>query len=311
MPSRKKLHKTPTFLEGTPGNYVPRVSPPPSNPNKDGINSQSGGSSRSSLVAPIPSFPPTRQKLSAQPLSSRSFTEIRTIDRSRLTASHSIGDVGYGPDTSRISSSLTTLPLRPLGSSILGDESLVSGSTPEDELPLPPNWSVDITEDGWRYYVDHNMRRTHWLHPLAKESLPAGWKKLFDPEKGVLYYNEIEEVFQWEHPGLQTQDLPPEPSQYPPMPGQRPRRVASAVENLNILHRETPEWLKMYAEADTSLDHLLDWSLFSEIDLQNSSELMLKLHKQEAINTAIRYERMRNAISNEIDRRAQGLFNSS
>ncbi|KAI6192207.1 hypothetical protein M3Y97_00312200 [Aphelenchoides bicaudatus] len=70
------------------------------------------------------------------------------------------------------------------------------------EQPLPPNWEVDITPDGYRYFVDHRNKRTTWIHPLMPENLPAGWTKIFDQLHGVVYYNEIERRSQFEHPGL-------------------------------------------------------------------------------------------------------------
>lgn len=83
----------------------------------------------------------------------------------------------------------------------LEHDEIVSDGTPEEELPLPPNWTVDVTPENIRcvkvdreiqsvfsYYVDHNTRRTHWLHPLKQEKLPPGWRKIFSPETGVTYY---------------------------------------------------------------------------------------------------------------------------
>ncbi|KAI6172927.1 WW domain protein [Aphelenchoides besseyi] len=70
-----------------------------------------------------------------------------------------------------------------------------------NDIPLPPNWDVDITPEGYRYYVDHKNCRTTWNHPLAVESLPPGWTKIFDQVHGVVYFNEVERRSQFEHPG--------------------------------------------------------------------------------------------------------------
>lgn len=43
--------------------------------------------------------------------------------------------------------------------------SALSLTQPEPSPPLPPGWSVDWTEDGRRYFVDHNTRTTHWAPP--------------------------------------------------------------------------------------------------------------------------------------------------
>jgi hypothetical protein len=45
-----------------------------------------------------------------------------------------------------------------------------------------------VTPEGIRYYLDHVNGRTTWIHPLAQEILPRGWRKTFDPTNGVLYY---------------------------------------------------------------------------------------------------------------------------
>lgn len=57
----------------------------------------------------------------------------------------------------------------------------------QDELPLPPGWSVDFTLRGRKYYIDHNTKTTHWSHPLEKEGLPTGWERIESPEYGVYY----------------------------------------------------------------------------------------------------------------------------
>ena len=54
-------------------------------------------------------------------------------------------------------------------------------------LPLPPGWTVDFTQRGRRYYIDHNTKTTHWSHPLAKEGLPTGWERIDSPEHGPYY----------------------------------------------------------------------------------------------------------------------------
>ncbi len=71
----------------------------------------------------------------------------------------------------------------------MGSSIIASGeSAVEEDLPLPPNWAVEVTPENIRYYVDHNTRRTHWLHPLVHENLPRGWTKVFDTTHGVIYF---------------------------------------------------------------------------------------------------------------------------
>ncbi|WKY08738.1 hypothetical protein Q1695_007897 [Nippostrongylus brasiliensis] len=257
-------------------------------------------------------------------LSSQSFSDPskREPVRKPLSSSHSIGNVESFMDqlsTEQSTSvqqrfvSLQSLPGqgRQFGSSIIGENCLVSGTPQEDELPLPPNWAVEVTADGYRYYVDHNTCRTHWIHPLARENLPPGWNKIFQHSTGVIYYNEMDGRSQVEHPGL-AQPLN-QPISQPIVPINRTesmmvasRRAESAVEHLNIIHHEeVPEWLMMYSQTDTSLDHLLEWDLFNTMQLEQYEEMMLKLYKQEVIDTVRRYERMRTVLNREIVRRTQ------
>lgn len=57
----------------------------------------------------------------------------------------------------------------------------------ENELPLPPGWSVDYTLRGRKYYIDHNAKTTHWSHPLEREGLPIGWQRIESPQYGTYY----------------------------------------------------------------------------------------------------------------------------
>lgn len=62
-----------------------------------------------------------------------------------------------------------------------------AGQLQEEELPLPPGWSVDYTLRGRKYYIDHNAKTTHWSHPLEREGLPVGWQCVESPQYGVYY----------------------------------------------------------------------------------------------------------------------------
>lgn len=57
----------------------------------------------------------------------------------------------------------------------------------DEEMPLPPGWSVDHTLRGRKYYIDHNAKTTHWSHPLEREGLPVGWQRIESPQYGVYY----------------------------------------------------------------------------------------------------------------------------
>lgn len=57
----------------------------------------------------------------------------------------------------------------------------------DEELELPPGWSVDYTLRGRKYYIDHSSKTTHWSHPLEREGLPVGWQRIESPQYGVYY----------------------------------------------------------------------------------------------------------------------------
>lgn len=60
-------------------------------------------------------------------------------------------------------------------------------SIEDNELPLPPGWSVDYTLRGRKYYIDHNAKTTHWSHPLEREGLPIGWQRVESGQDGTFY----------------------------------------------------------------------------------------------------------------------------
>ncbi|KAK0404049.1 hypothetical protein QR680_017257 [Steinernema hermaphroditum] len=327
MLARRRRQQTPTFLEGTPGRYQRRDSPPrvPStasavpylpHSNLSSTTSVNSSSQSSSLSATAPppttsaasgfsgaSSPQRRQKPHKAELSSQSFTapsnQYHGV-RKTLTASLSIGNVvQYGLAAE------SSLPGRGLGSSILSDS--VPGA-PLEDLPLPVNWAVEVTPEGYRYYVDHNNRRTHWIHPFAKENLPQGWTKIFDQAHGVVYYNEIENRSQFEHPGLAT------PATSGPATTSTSAVAlhgsasfqsirAETIEDLNIIKEDIPEWLRMYSHAPSDSDHLLNWKLFKLTNLEQYEGMLMKLYKQDVIDIVIRYERKRRELNRELSRR--------
>ncbi|KAH7695086.1 WW domain-containing protein [Aphelenchoides avenae] len=89
-------------------------------------------------------------------------------------------------------------------------------------------------------------------------------------------------------------------------PQQQQQQVHSRkvdVEDLNIITEEIPDWLRLYSEASSQSDHLLNWNLFKLPQLQKYDEMLMKLFKQEAINIVIKYERPRREINWELARR--------
>lgn len=316
--SNHNQDSTPRKLSSS--SYIPAepsyISPSP--PSSSLQPQLSHGSSRHLLVHQPHVVDVDEGKRSPQPgsLSSHSFNDPRRDHpRKPLTTSHSIGNVESFMDHLEPSGSSTcaspaqqrfvslqNLPGggRAFGSSIIGDDCLVSGSPQQDDLPLPDNWAIEVTPQGLRYYVDHNTCRTHWIHPLAHENLPPGWRKMFTEQGGVLYFNELDGRSQVEHPGLAAPISRTESMLV------ASRRAESAVEHLNIIQQEeVPEWLMIYSQADTDLDHLLEWNMFNTLQLESFEYMMMKLYKQEVIDTVRRYERMRTVLNREIVRRTQ------
>uniref|UniRef100_A0A1I8A258 WW domain-containing protein n=1 Tax=Steinernema glaseri TaxID=37863 RepID=A0A1I8A258_9BILA len=336
MLARRRRQQTPTFLEGTPGRYLRRESPPrvpstasavPYLPHSTLPSANQGpappnGSVGAPASSPASSFsnghllgPKVRRaKPNKAELSSQSFTApSNQYVRKTLTGSLSFGNVvQYGLaaelrlDADSKNISLQSLPGRPLAGSSILSESLPGA--PSEDLPLPVNWAVEVTPEGYRYYVDHNNRRTHWIHPFAKENLPQGWTKIFDQTHGVVYYNEIENRSQFEHPGLAT------PATSAPATTSTSAAAlhesasfqsirAETIEDLNIIKEDVPEWLRMYCRAPSDSDHLLNWKLFKLANLDQYEKMVRKLYKQDVIDIVIRYERKRRELNRELNRR--------
>ncbi|CAB3399741.1 unnamed protein product [Caenorhabditis bovis] len=243
-------------------------------------------------------------------LSSRSFNRgaLRYVPRKSLTTSHSIGNVEQGLKDLSIRDddmtaghqprfqSLQTLPSEQIMTIQQYRTSCDLGATPD--LPLPENWAIEYTSENQMYYVDHANRRTHWVHPLVNESLKPGWKKCFNPQKGVFYYNESLQKTQFEHPGISNPIFRTESVNV------ANRSTMDLNANLHIIEeKELPPWLLMYAQSDSSLDHLLEWELFDLKQLKEYEHIMLKLYKQEVIDIVRKYEKRRNVLNREIHRR--------
>ncbi|KAF8382167.1 sav-1 [Pristionchus pacificus] len=238
-----------------------------------------------------------------------------------------------------VSTSLQHLPARStMGSTsiieVTGNDAAVAGNIPEEELELPPNWTVEsiITHKQGtnepvtlRYYVDHNTRRTHWLHPLVKEKLPAGWRKEYSHERGVVYHNDHLGTSQYDHPGLAKSAPSPMSAivghniglingnggQQPMRPMQQRNDQQQMQHHFNLIRdEEVPEWLRLYCCAPHSTDHLLDWKLFSLPKLEYYWALMYRLFRQDIIDAVRKKERLMLELQLEIARREQELAQS-
>lgn len=73
------------------------------------------------------------------------------------------------------------------------DEMMLLGS----EGLLPPNWETAYTENGDKYFIDHNTGTTTWDDP---RELPPGWEQVDDQNYGTFYVDHINRKTQYERP---------------------------------------------------------------------------------------------------------------
>ncbi|XP_055700174.1 scaffold protein salvador [Phlebotomus papatasi] len=179
----------------------------------------------------------------------------------------------------------------------------------EDELPLPPGWSVHNTLRGRKYYFDHNAQTTHWSHPLEREGLPIGWQRIESPQYGIYYVNHITRQAQYNHPCLTSCYLYTTATEAPRAVIPEPQLAThvtthSALVPANpYLLEEIPSWLMVYMKADPATDHKLKWDMFALNKLECFDGMLNRLYKQELQNIVARYEKYRQALDIEINRR--------
>uniref|UniRef100_A0A1I7UCZ9 Guanylate kinase n=1 Tax=Caenorhabditis tropicalis TaxID=1561998 RepID=A0A1I7UCZ9_9PELO len=68
------------------------------------------------------------------------------------------------------------------------DDMMLIGS----EGLLPPNWETAYTENGDKYFIDHNTGTTTWDDP---RELPPGWEQVEDQNYGTFYVEKLPDVF--------------------------------------------------------------------------------------------------------------------
>lgn len=73
------------------------------------------------------------------------------------------------------------------------DDMMLIGS----EGLLPPNWETAYTENGDKYFIDHNTGTTTWDDP---RELPPGWEQVDDQNYGTFYVDHINRKTQYERP---------------------------------------------------------------------------------------------------------------
>uniref|UniRef100_A0A914GWI7 Uncharacterized protein n=1 Tax=Globodera rostochiensis TaxID=31243 RepID=A0A914GWI7_GLORO len=123
------------------------------------------------------------------------------------------------PPPPQPSSSLKMVISSPTAAAVAATAAAVSGR------PLPPNWEISYTENGEKYFIDHNTGTTTWDDPrdtyphhqqlemaaaLAEGQqqqqqqppllLPDGWERVDDERHGTFYVDHINKRTQYERP---------------------------------------------------------------------------------------------------------------
>ncbi|XP_061506329.1 scaffold protein salvador [Anopheles gambiae] len=165
------------------------------------------------------------------------------------------------------------------------------GDSSEDELMLPPGWSVDYTLRGRKYYIDHNTKTTHWAHPLDRKALPTGWQRIEAARYGTIFnYITAEQTL----PYLTSCFLPHGPPVEIPRPIVSHFSRHSALVPANPYNTEkVPEWLFLYAKSSSEKDHIIKWDMFQLQQLEDFLGIMKKLYRQECNIIVAKYEVIR------------------
>ncbi|EDW43282.1 GM23596 [Drosophila sechellia] len=182
--------------------------------------------------------------------------------------------------------------------------------TEPEELPLPPGWATQYTLHGRKYYIDHNAHTTHWNHPLEREGLPVGWRRVVSKMHGTYYENQY--TGQCQPPMLDLLLRLHDVCGATESDSTRGVALCSTPRTLTMhwcrpnpyLLEEIPKWLAVYSEADSSKDHLLQFNMFSLPELEGYDSMLVRLFKQELGTIVGFYERYRRALILEKNRRA-------
>ncbi|XP_018799123.1 PREDICTED: scaffold protein salvador [Bactrocera latifrons] len=234
---------------------------------------------------------------------------------------HSSYDLTGGTAAATSVQSLYHAPSRQLHSQSVGKtnsttnvlQKVPSQQSIEEELPLPPGWAMQYTLHGRKYYIDHHTHTTHWSHPLEREGLPVGWRRVVSKVHGTYYENQYTGQCQRQHPCLTSYYVYTTSAEPPkaigpemPVPYTPPVHTHNALVPANpYLLEEIPKWLVVYSNADSSKDHMLQFNMFSLQDLECFDGMLVRLFKQELGTIVGFYERYRRALILEKNRRAE------
>uniref|UniRef100_A0A6A7FXJ1 Scaffold protein salvador-like n=1 Tax=Hirondellea gigas TaxID=1518452 RepID=A0A6A7FXJ1_9CRUS len=183
---------------------------------------------------------------------------------------------------------------------------------------LPPGWSIDYTQRGRKYYIDHNNQMTYWSHPLEKEGLPAGWERIDSYNHGVYYVNHISRQAQYDNPCAQQylfqsnglgKDRPHTGDKCIALPQHTKFRQSNhlIIPPSPYLNTEIPDWLHVYARAGPKHDHKLEWHLFKLSQLEAFQGMLNRLFKEELHAVVMSYEMYRIALMREMERRNHSM----
>ncbi|XP_030370022.1 scaffold protein salvador [Scaptodrosophila lebanonensis] len=218
----------------------------------------------------------------------------------------------YAPKTSSVETGSANTPTGVGNSGNSSLHKVPSQQSLTEELPLPPGWATMFTMHGRKYYIDHNAHTTHWNHPLEREGLPVGWRRVVSKLHGTYYENQYTGQCQRQHPCLTSyyvyttsaeppKTIRPEAPLYAP-----PAHTHNALVPANpYLLEEIPKWLAVYSGADSSKDHLLQFNMFSLQELEGFDSMLVRLFKQELGTIVGFYERYRRALILEKNQRAE------
>lgn len=299
----------PIHLQSTPNIAMPitysehQVSGMPVNHSQSQMNLRLSRESLHHLPQQQPQFLPRE-----------SYVDQPNPDRHQFHPMVTQQNVGHRP-ANQVNTQLFVQPLQPSQGRYAENVRLMSASNTslvdKEELPLPPGWSLDRTLQGHKYYIDHNTNTTHWTHPLNNDSLPPGWERVTSSSYGTYFVDHVTKTTQFEHPLASRQtdevtypvnNLPaPEPSQQ--YDTWKKNQVVPA--NPYLSTTEIPTWLKIYSKAPQRFDHKLRWEFFQVQELDCFSEMLTMLMKKELKDIVMKYEKMREGYTQEVQRRVQ------
>ncbi|OQV15834.1 hypothetical protein BV898_10085 [Hypsibius exemplaris] len=204
----------------------------------------------------------------------------------------------------------------------------------EESVRLPFGWSVDWTQSGRRYFIDHNTRTTHWIPPFSHSNFIGSPQRQFqrtaeEETESFLDYRDDRPSLppktssSSQRPAVLASDLQrssyslssfssspssiPESVEHPTEPLQA-RQLVPPNRFLNA--SELPQFIRVYARASSEHDHRIKWDMFLPEQLDQYDAMMRGLLRHESGLIVSSYDAYRAALKREIDRRDRMSQNS-